>query len=201
MNSHKQFAPAAERNSGPILEALSAVLPDTGAMLEVNSGTGQHAVAFAAALPKWTWQPTETDPAALASIRAYAGEADLPNLKPPVELDVTWNDWPIAQADAIFSANMIHIAPWDACVGLFNGAGGILPHGGTLLIYGPFFFTGHPPVPSNAAFDRSLRGSNPSWGVRETGAIDLLAAENNLRRTQTIAMPANNHILVYSPSA
>ena len=193
----KLHSAAADRNRGPILEVLREVLPARGLVLEIASGSGQHAIAFAAALPALSWQPSDLDDDALASIAAYRAEAGLPNLLAPVRLDVTAPDWPVAAAFAMVCCNLIHIAPWSACQGLVRGAARLLAPGAPLVLYGPFHIGGRPTAPSNAEFDRSLRARNPSWGVRDLGAVDALAETEGLARERVIAMPANNQSVVF----
>src|SRR5262249_28273084 len=153
-------SPAALRNRGPILDVLRRVLPARGTVLEIGSGSGEHAVHFAAGLPHLTWQPTDLDPDALASIAAHRRAAGLPNLLPPSELGGAVPSWPVPNADAVVSINMIHIAPWLAAEGLVAGAGRMLAPGAVLFLYGPFKEDGRHTAPSNAAFDASLRASN-----------------------------------------
>jgi hypothetical protein len=193
----RQHSPAAERNREPIRQLLVELLPPAGAMLEIASGTGQHAVHFAAALPGWTWQPTERDPDGRESVAAWAAQAGLGNLKAPLALDVTASDWPVDRFDAIFCANMIHIAPWAACVGLFAGAPRHLRDGGALILYGPFVIDGEPTAPSNIAFDADLRSRDPEWGLRELSKVEAVAADNGLVLEQRVAMPANNQLVVF----
>ena len=183
----------AQRNKEPILAVLRTVLPSTGTVLETNSGDGIHAAHFAAALAPLTWQPSDIDPSALEMLAAKTGD----NLMAPFRLDVTAPEWPIDHADAIVSLNMIHIAPWAACEGLLGGASRILPAGGVVFLYGPYFIEGRPTAPSNHAFDASLKQRNPEWGIRDLGAIDAAAALRGLVRTDLIDMPANNYSVVY----
>ncbi len=193
----KQHAPAAARNRDPILEVLRAVLPARGRVLEIASGSGEHAVFFAAALPGLSWQPTDPDPRALASIAAHADEAALPNLAAPRRLDVHEDTWPIDQADALVCINMIHISPWSATEALMRGAGRLLAAGAPLVTYGPYRFGGAFTAESNAAFDASLRARDPAWGVRDVDAIADAAARHGLRHAATHPLPANNHALVF----
>jgi SAM-dependent methyltransferase len=190
-------APSVARNRDPILDVLRRVLPPAGLVLEIASGTGEHAVHVAAALPALTWQPSDRDPQALASNAAHRAAASLSNLAPPLALDVTAPAWPLAQADAIVCINMIHIAPWAACEGLMAGAGRVLSAGGVLYLYGPFQQGGAPTAPSNAAFDENLRARDPAWGVRDLGAVAAVAAANGLDLEARIEMPANNLSLVF----
>ena len=193
----KRFAPATERNREPIREVLARVLPATGTVLELASGSGEHAVAFARAFPALTWQPSDADPAALASVAAWRAESELPNLAAPIALDVC-GAWPELRPDAIVCINMVHISPWEAAVALFAQAGRILA--GPLYLYGPYRFAGAT-APSNEEFDRSLRARDPRWGVRDVDDLVALAHANDLALVETVAMPANNHSLVFRPSA
>jgi SAM-dependent methyltransferase len=190
-------SPAVARNRDPILGVLRRVVPARGLVLEVASGSGEHAVHFAAALPHLTWQPTDLDPEARASIEAHRAAARLPNLLPALELDATAPRWPVAQADAVVSINMIHIAPWLAAQGLMAGAARLLGPDGVLFLYGPFKDHGQHTAPSNAAFDASLRARDPSWGVRDIADVCDLAAQHHFDLTERIAMPANNMSLVF----
>ena len=192
----KQHAPATERNRDAIREVLARELPDTGRVLEIASGTGQHALTFAQAFPAITWQPTDPDPTSLASIAAWRDEAALPNLLAPVVLDVTQVPWPVEQADAIVCINMVHIAPWEAALALFAGAGRVLAPGALLYLYGPYRFDGTT-APSNENFDRSLRSRDPRWGVRDVRELGTAAAEHGLVMRGAVAMPANNHSLLF----
>jgi SAM-dependent methyltransferase len=192
----KQCAPATARNREPIREVLAVHLPARGHVLEIASGTGEHAVHMARAFPGLAWQPTDRDPAALASIEAWRAEAALPNLAPPIALDVTAPAWPVTEADAIVCINMIHIAPWEAALALFDGAARTLPAGGVLYLYGPYRWDGAT-APSNEAFDRSLRERDPRWGVRDVRDLEAAAGARGLRLAHTVAMPANNHSLVF----
>lgn len=191
----KQSAPAALRNREPIRAVLAQHLPASGVVLEIASGTGEHAVYMASHLPAIEWQPTDPDPVALASIVAWRDDAALPNLRAPLALDVTAPVWPLAAADAIVCCNMVHIAPWEATLGLFAGAARVLPVGAPLVTYGPYRFDGDFTAPSNADFDRSLRARDPRWGVRDIA--DLRAAATAFSLEHVIAMPANNHTLVW----
>lgn len=193
----RQHAPATQRNREPILAVLDRVLPETGLVLEIASGTGEHATYFAPQLPGVVWQPTDADPAALQSIAAWTAELGATNVRPPLVLDVTAPTWPVESADAIFCANMIHIAPWEATLGLVRGAGRILPAGGLLVLYGPFMIDHRHTAPSNAAFDESLRSRNPAWGVRDLGDIAEAARSHGLALLERVEMPANNFTVVF----
>jgi hypothetical protein len=193
----KRHAPATTRNRDPIAAVLAEELPDTGLVLEVASGSGEHAVHFARTFPALSWQPSDFDPAALASIAAWRDEAGLSNLQPPLSLDVTASSWPPDYADAVVCCNMIHIAPIAAAEGLVAGAARLLPPGAPLVLYGPFLEREVETAPSNLAFDADLRGRNPEWGLRDVEFIDQLAQFKGFIRTRRVAMPANNLALVY----
>ncbi|MDR3452725.1 MAG: DUF938 domain-containing protein [Rhodoferax sp.] len=203
MNDLRQHSPAAERNRQPILEVLQRLLPKRGTALEIASGTGQHVAHFASSLPGWTWQPSDPEPGALASIAAWCVQdgagTPLPNVRPPVRLDVMAPSWPgIDVADAIFCANMLHIAPWATCAALMRGAARHLAPHGVLLTYGPYWVDGVAAAPSNLAFDQSLRARNPAWGIRHLTDVAHEAAQAGLRLREQIAMPANNLLLVFT---
>ena len=187
----------AERNKGPILDVLKRVLPKSGLVLEIAAGSGQHAVHFSRALPMLTWQPSDADASARASIEAWAAAEALPNLMPPVELDVRVQPWPVDRADAIVCINMIHISPWAATLALMRGAGSILPGDGVLYLYGPYRIDGRHTAPSNESFDASLRSQDPSWGVRDLDEVVKVALAEGLVLTETVAMPANNFSVVF----
>lgn len=189
--------PATARNRDPIASVLDRVLPQQGLVLELASGSGEHAVYFASRYPTLQWQPTDLDPAHLASIEAWAREAQLPNLLPPIRLDATSHPWPVDQAAAVGAINLIHIAPWETCVGLLEGAAAVLPSGGSLFLYGPYRVAGVHTAPSNESFDASLRARNPLWGVRDLEAVDTEAGTHGLRLVETVQMPANNLSLVF----
>jgi SAM-dependent methyltransferase len=190
-------SPAAEKNREPILEILARVLPSSGTVLEVASGSGQHAVFFSRALPGVVWQPTDVAPDALESIAAWRETEGPPNLLAPLRLDVTDESWTVANVEAIFSANMIHISPWEACLGLVRGAGRHLAPGGILVLYGPFRIGGEHTAPSNEAFDRDLRARDPSWGVRDLDAVAAAALSHGLALEERAPMPANNQTVVF----
>lgn len=194
----KRNAPAALRNRGPILDVLRGVLGPIARVLEVASGTGEHADFFTGSVPGWIWQPSDRDDASLASIEAYRVEAGRQNFLPPVRLDASSTDWPTEHHDAIFSANMIHIAPWSATLGLLSGAARVLRPQGLLILYGPFRFSGTVTAESNAAFDARLRGEDPAWGVRDVDDLEREAAARGFDSPRIIPMPANNHVLVFA---
>jgi hypothetical protein len=188
--------PAAERNKQPILDVLTRVLPENGSLLEVASGTGQHALHFANGLAGWTIQPSDTDAENLETLRRRVTLAGNARLLPPLELDVTV-EAPSLRPTAIYCANMVHIAPWSACVGLFRLADRLLDDDGLLVTYGPYSIHGVHTAESNARFDQSLRERNPEWGVRDVDALEDVARAHRLRLGETIAMPANNLLLVW----
>ncbi len=192
----KQHAPATQRNREPIRDVLARVLPATGTVLEIASGSGEHAVAFATAFPALRWQPTDPDPVARASIAAWRTEVGLPNLAEPLVLDVC-APWPVERADAIVCINMVHISPWESSLALFAGAAKLLASGTPLYLYGPYRFGGQFTAPSNEEFDRSLRGRDPRWGVRDVTELAGAATDVGFTLVETVAMPANNHSLVF----
>ncbi|HEX8400292.1 MAG TPA: DUF938 domain-containing protein [Allosphingosinicella sp.] len=193
----KRHAPATDRNRDPIASVLRETLPPTGLVLELASGTGEHAVHFARRFPHLEWQPSDPDPNALTSIEAWAADAGLPNLRAPVELDAAGGTWPIDRADAVLCINMVHISPWAATLGLLAGAAGLLPPGGPLYLYGPYRRHGIETAASNEAFDRSLRSRNPDWGLRDLEAVVSAAELNGLSLESVTEMPANNLSLVF----
>lgn len=193
----KRHAPATARNSQPLAEVLARELPASGTVLEIASGSGEHAVFMARRFPALDWQPSDRDAEALASVDAWAAEARLANLRPAIALDAAAPDWPIVSADALLCVNMVHISPWDAAVGLFAGAGRVLGSGAPLVLYGPFVEPAVETAASNHAFDQSLRQRDPAWGLRSTADLDRLAAGHGMTRTARCAMPANNLVLVY----
>jgi len=190
MSDPRISSPAALRNREPILEVLRAHLPPAGLLLEIASGTGEHAAHFAAHMPGWRFQPTDIEPARRASIDAWC--AGLPNVAPAIHLDTT-APWPALRPDAILCCNMIHIAPWAAALGLFAGA---LDSGAaTLILYGPFFRDGIETAASNLAFDADLRRRDPAWGIRRLE--DVVAAARGFAVADTVLMPANNLCVVF----
>jgi SAM-dependent methyltransferase len=193
----RRSAPAASRNQAPIAAVLRESLPASGLVLEIASGTGQHAAHFASAFPALAWQPSDPDPASLESIHAWREEAGLPNLLPPIRLDAEAWPWPVDRADAILCINMVHISPWAATLGLLRGAGGLLPSGGPLILYGPYRRAEVPTAPSNEAFDLSLKSRNQEWGLRDVEEVSDSAEGQGLRFERLFEMPANNLTLVY----
>ncbi|MDR5854594.1 DUF938 domain-containing protein [Caballeronia sp. LZ062] len=193
----RRRAPAAERNRDAILTVLARVLPPRGVVLEIASGTGQHAVHCAAALPQIVWQPSDSDAAARDSIAAWRAYAGLANLAEPLALDVTQNDWGTGEVAGIVCINMIHIAPWEAAEALFRGAAGRLAAGGVLYLYGPYRRNGAHTAPSNEAFDAQLRATDSRWGVRDMEAVEALGREARFTLAEAVPMPANNFSLVF----
>lgn len=189
-------SPAAERNKQPIAAVLARVLPASGLVLEVASGTGQHAEHFARTLPGLAWQPTEADAALLAALAARVRRAALPNLLAPLAFDVHDATGPVAAAAAVFCSNLLHIAPWSACPALLAHAERRLPPGAPLVLYGPFKRAGEHTAPSNAAFDADLRRRNPEWGLRDLDDVVTLARRHGLELAEVVAMPANNLTVV-----
>ena len=193
----KQQAPAAERNREPILDVLREVLPERGLVLEVASGTGEHAAFLAAAFPRLLFQPSDPEPAALRSIAAWRSEAGLFNLLEPLALDARAAEWPVARADAILCINMVHISPWAATEGLMRGAGRLLGEGAPLYLYGAYRRDGFETAPSNEAFDESLRARDPAWGVRNLEDVVAEAEKSGLSLQAVTEMPANNLSVVF----
>jgi SAM-dependent methyltransferase len=193
-------AAATERNRDPILDVLRRVLPPSGLVLEIASGTGQHVAFFASALPALRWQPSDPSAAHQGSIRAWAAASGAANIADPLALDVERPPWPVARADAILNINMIHIAPWSATAALFQGAARLLPPSGPLVLYGPFKRAGQHTAESNQRFDDRLRGEDARWGVRDLDEVRALAATAGFHPPEVISMPANNFALVFRRS-
>lgn len=194
----KRDYPATSRNKGPILEVLKRWLPPEGVVLEIASGSGQHVSWFASQLPGLIWQPSDGDLACLASIEAWrVDEGVQDHVRPPLHLDVTAHPWPDQEVDAVFCANMIHIAPWSAAQALAQGAGRCLRPGGLLILYGPFKVNGTHTAPSNQEFDADLRRRNTDWGVRDLDDFDALAQRAGLDHLETSPMPANNLCVIW----
>jgi SAM-dependent methyltransferase len=185
------------RNREPILDVLKRVLPSAGLVVEVASGSGEHAVFFAKGLPALSWQPTDPDAGALASIAAHRAAAQAPNLLAPVRLDATAERWPVERADAVVCNNMIHITPWAVSEGLIAGARRILPAGGVLYLYGPYRIDGRHTAPSNQDFDTWLRAQNAAWGIRDLADVTDLAARHGFAPAETVPMPANNLSVIF----
>jgi len=193
----KRHAPATARNRDAIVAVLDDWLPPGGTVLEVASGSGEHVVHFAAAFPQLDWQPSDPDPAGLASIAAWSVEAGRANIAPPLALDAAAPDWALHRADAILCINMVHISPWAATLGLFAGAARILSAGAALILYGPYLDPEVPTAESNLAFDASLRARDPAWGLRDLDAVKCAAAAAGLDFAERRAMPANNLMLLF----
>lgn len=187
--------PATQRNRDPILSVLREVLPERGRVLEIASGSGQHVAYFGASLPELEWQPSDRDDELFASIRSWCD--GLANITEPVCIDVTSPNWPVESADVIYCANMIHIAPWSACLGLLDGAAKTLTTMGLLCLYGPFMREGRHTSKSNSRFDVSLRSRNPSWGVRDLDVVEEEAKSRKLKLIRVEQMPANNLFVVF----
>jgi SAM-dependent methyltransferase len=199
----RQYSPSAARNRGPIQEVLTRVLPKKGIVLEIGSGTGEHAVCFAKALPRLVWLPSDPDAASRASIEAWIATEGLAHVRAPVALDVRRGIWGVeedAPFDAMISLNMVHIAPWEAALGLLAGAGRLLGPGGILFFYGPFMLRGRHTAASNAAFDADLKRRDPCWGVRDIDELVSEAAPYGLELREVVNMPANNLSLVFVKS-
>lgn len=195
LQSAKPWAEACERNGEPILAVLRNAFASATQVLEIGSGTGQHAVFFAAALPHLVWQPSDR-PEHLAGIAAWRDEAGLPNLLAPLVLDVD-AEWPVSECDALFSANTLHIMSWASVEHFFRGAGRVLPPGGVLAVYGPFSYGGRHTAKSNARFDAFLRARDPLSGVRDFDALCKLAHSHDLEFCDDHVMPANNRVLIW----
>lgn len=192
----RRSAPAALRNREPIAEVLADWLPERGLVLEIASGSGEHAVHFAATFPALEWQPSDVHPDALTSIRAWRDEAGLANFREPIAIDSASPEWPIDTADAVLSINMAHISPWAATLGLIAGSARILSSGAPLILYGPWLKDDIPTAASNLAFDADLRRRNPEWGLRRVEEFAQAAAANGLPLVETRQMPANNLMLL-----
>lgn len=192
------FSPAADRNKAPILAALQRLLPASARVLEIASGTGQHAQHFASACSGWLWQPTDADATMLPAINARCH--GLANVLPAVQLDVMHTPWPVVspQLDAVYCANLLHISPWTACPALMQGAAAHLRAGGRLLLYGPYRQDGVPTAPSNQSFDADLKSRNAEWGLRAVSAVEREAAAVGLVLREVLVMPSNNLLLVFN---
>jgi len=199
-SDRRRHAPAALRNRQPILDVLRKVLPASGWVLEIGSGSGEHVTCFAAALPGLTWQPSDVDGDNLASVAAHAAAAPLANLRPGLRLDAASPPWPGVEPQtfaAVLSINVIHIAPWDVCQGLMAGAARALRPSGLLVLYGPFMRDGRHTAPSNAAFDRTLKAHDPRFGVRDLADVEREAGRHGFRLKEVVAMPANNLTVLF----
>ncbi|MDQ3144009.1 MAG: class I SAM-dependent methyltransferase [Pseudomonadota bacterium] len=192
----RRFAPATPRNREPIADVLADWMPGSGLVLELASGTGEHAVHFANRFPKLDWQPSDPDAGALASIGAWQKMAGLSNVRQPLRIDTATADWPVDRADAILSINMVHISPWAAALGLIEGAARMLAPGTPLILYGPWIEEGVQTAASNLAFDQSLRARNSEWGLRKVETFAEEAAARRLTLAERRPMPANNLMLL-----
>ena len=196
----KRHAPATQRNRSAIISVLKRILPKTGKVVEIASGSGEHVVQFAKAFPELEWQPSDLEAGARASIDAWAREAALPNIAPALEIDASSSNWPIEDAAAILCINMIHISPRSATDGLLAGSGKLLAPGSPLFLYGPFRIAGQPTAPSNEAFDQSLKARNPEWGLPKLEEVESAAKMHGLALFETIEMPANNISAIFQKS-
>ncbi|MEM6447788.1 MAG: DUF938 domain-containing protein [Cyanobacteria bacterium J06642_2] len=210
MTDPRQYAPATHRNRDPILAVLQEVLPATGTVLEISSGTGEHAAYFAPRLQPRQWLPSDLNPLALASIAAWRDRYPADNLHAPIALDTCDTQWSVETSSAfdtlnlkthplraMVNINMIHIAPWSACLGLMAGAERVLPPEGILYLYGPFRQSDRSTAPSNEAFDASLRAQNPAWGLRNLDEVRSVALQHHLTFIALRAMPANNLSVIF----
>jgi hypothetical protein len=195
----RRLASAALRNREPIADVLAEWLPERGLVLEVASGTGEHAVYFAERFPHLEWQPSDVHADALASIAAWRQDTRLTNLRAPLAIDASVPDWPIDRADAVLSINMAHISPWSSALGLVDGAARLLAQGAPLILYGPWLSDSIETTPSNFAFDADLKARNPEWGLRRVEDFAAAAAERGFTLQETRAMPANNLMLLLRP--
>jgi hypothetical protein len=190
-------SPSALQNREPIWTVLQNVLPESGTMLEIASGSGEHAIHYAARLPNLIWQPSDPSEKARESIKAWSYEMELTNLLPPLDIDVTSETWPIDRADAMLAINMVHISPWTATEGLIRGAGKLLSSGGSLILYGPYKQEGREFVDSNMEFDAWLRNQNADWGIRQLEEVAELAGRAGLSLSSIVDMPANNLCVIF----
>jgi len=197
MSDMRRNAPATARNREPILEVLRRVVPDGAKVLEIASGTGEHAVFFASNLEVKSWQPSDPDASSRASIDAWRDHWASSRVQPAIDLDVTREPWSVESVNVVVCINMIHISPWAACGALMRGTGRVLSPGGLLFLYGPYRRNGAHTAPSNEAFDASLRARDASWGVRDLEEVEQIAGENGLNLEDVVAMPANNFSLVF----
>lgn len=193
----RRHAPATARNREGIAAVLRDELPASGLVLEVASGSGEHAVYLAGLFPALDWLPSDADAVARESIAAWQSEEALPNLRAPVDLDAAAKHWPVDHADAILCVNMVHISPWAATIGLLDGSARLLPLNAPLILYGPYFRDAVDTVPSNLAFDMDLRDRNSEWGLRHLEEVDHAAMARGLEPSRLVEMPANNIMRVY----
>ena len=196
----RKMAAAPEENWQPLAEVIKEYLPAAGKVLEIASGTGQHAAYFTAQFSNLIWQPTDQDEELIISIEAWRKHTNLENFLPAQKLDVRWKDWRLGDFDAIFNANMVHISPWECTLGLMEGVGRYLTSGGRFLQYGPFFRKNIPGADSNLSFDEMLRSRNPDWGVRFVEDIEDIASKHGLALLKQVEMPRDNHTLIFEKS-
>lgn len=196
-HDYRLFSTAARRNRKPIFEVLKKFLPETGLVLEVASGTGEHGAYFAPRFPKLTWQPSDPNPEMRRSIQAWS-RIEATKMNQSIDLDVQKKPWPIKKASAVVCINLIHISPWRACLGLMEGAGKILEEGGVLYLYGPYKIKNRHYAQSNIAFDQSLKQQNEEWGVRDLDDVIKIASDFGLRFSQTLKMPKNNLSVIFT---
>lgn len=197
----KQHFPATARNREPILTLLKEELPPDGSVFEVASGSGEHAAYFAPRLPGIRWQPSDADPVLVESIAAWREDGAATGLLAPVRFDVSRDDWPVAEADAVVAINLIHIAPWSVTEALFSGARDVLGEGGLVFLYGPYRRNGQHTAPSNAEFDASLKSRDPAWGVRDLDEVAAVASIHGFRLVRVVPMPANNLSVMFRRAA
>ena len=197
VGGERRTAPAATRNREPIADVLAGWLPKSGTVLEIASGTGEHVVHFAKRFANLEWQPSDTHPDALGSIRGWLAETGLPNVREPVEINVVTADWPVEQVDALLNINMVHISPWAASLGLLTGAARLLSEGAPLILYGPWLSDEIETADSNLAFDAQLKSVDSSWGLRKVEDFAAEAARRGFSLLETRPMPANNLMLLF----
>lgn len=196
----RRSAPAAQRNRSPIADVLGDWLPSSGLVLEIASGTGEHAIYFAERFPDLVWQPSDVHPDALSSIAGWSEFAALPNLRPAIELDAATSHWPLERADAVISINMVHISAWRSSLGLVEGAQRLLGRGAPLILYGPWMSANTPTAPSNLEFDADLKRRDPHWGLRHVEEFEQMALAHDFVLEGTRTMPANNLMLLFRRS-
>lgn len=197
MPDARLYSPATARNRQPILEVLQVTLPERARVLEIASGSGEHAVHFAQAMPGWDWQPSDTSGDALASIQAWCQHTGLDNVRPPIRLDITRDPWPEGPFDAVVAINLIHIAPWNVTDALMAGAAQQLSPAGALALYGPYMRDGEHTAPSNATFDADLKKRDPRWGIRDLTDVSTAARQWGFAAERVEEMPANNLTVVF----
>lgn len=196
---HRQYSPSTARNREPILAVMRRIFPQIGKVLEIASGSGEHAVFAACAMPGLVWQPSDLDAEARASIASWIAHEKLANVLPPLTIDVREADWTAeGPFDAVVAINMIHIAPWEAALGLFGGAGRLLHRGGILFLYGPYKREGRHTAPSNEGFDQWLKARDPAFGVRDLADVTALGEDNGFALREIVEMPANNLCVVFA---